>query len=58
MKLTRIRLMGRYRLVDGREVNIHKGVQVGRGCDVYFFLYRNSRTLISAQEFSQAKEVA
>ena len=37
MKLTRIKLWGRFRLEDGREVNIHRGSRVGRGTDVYFY---------------------
>ena len=44
MKLTRIKPWGRFRLEDGREVNIHRGSRVGRGTDVYFYLiHRGSR---------------
>lgn len=51
MKLQNIRLMGRYRhRVTKQEVNIHKGQQVGRGTDVYFYLRQGKRVLIGASE--------
>jgi hypothetical protein len=57
MKLTRIKPWGRFRLEDGREVNIHRGSRVGRGTDVYFYLNRMKRVLVSDLELSKATEI-
>ena len=57
MKLTRIKRWGRFRLEDGREVNVHRGSRVGRGTDVYFYLHRMNRVLISDLELSTATEI-
>lgn len=46
MRLRRVYLYGRYRLPDGKEVNVHKGVNE-RGHDVVFYLYRGKRVLLS-----------
>ena len=51
MKLTNLRKVGRFRNKDtGKEVNIHKGRVVGRSCDVYYYLYRNSRIYVAIAE--------
>jgi hypothetical protein len=57
MTLTRIRILGRFRLTDGREVNVHKGIRKERGTDVYFFLYRQQRQLLSPSEVSAATRI-
>jgi len=37
MKLTKIINWGRFRMADGREVNVKRGRRLGRGTDVYFY---------------------
>jgi hypothetical protein len=58
MKLCRIRLIGRFVLADGKEVNVHKGVRRDRGTDVYFYLYRQARQLLSCADVSAARRVS
>ena len=57
MKLTNIKNWGRYRLPDGREVNVKRGRRLSRGVDVYFYLNRMSRVFISSDELSKSKEI-
>lgn len=57
MKLTNIINYGRFRLADGREVNVKRGRRVGRGTDVYFYLARMQRVLLSDAEVSSATEI-
>ena len=51
MRLTNCRLLGRYTRPDGNAVNVHKGVRVGRGTDILYYLHRNKRKVISEAEF-------
>lgn len=47
MKLTRLRLIGRYTNPEtGRPVNVYKGTRASRGDDWYFYLYRGKRHFI------------
>lgn len=56
MKLTNIRNLGRYKNIEtGKCYNFKKGTRVGRGTDVIFYLYRNSRQVISENEFYSIK---
>lgn len=56
MKLTNIRNLGRYKNTEtGKYYNIKKGTRVGRGTDVIFYLYRNSRQIIPENEFYSKK---
>lgn len=52
MKLTNTRLLGRYKKKpDSTPVNVYKGRRAERGTDVYYYLFRQSRVLISDTEF-------
>lgn len=52
MKLTNIRFLGRYtNTTTGKTVNIHKGRQVGRACDVLFYYSQFKRVYVSDAEF-------
>lgn len=57
MRLTRCYFYGRYQLPDGRVVNIHKGILVGRGYDVFFYIYRQRRVVVSASDISSKNEI-
>jgi hypothetical protein len=57
MKLTNIINWGRFRLADGREVNVKRGRRLGRGTDVYFYLSRMQRVFLSDAEVSSATEI-
>jgi hypothetical protein len=52
LRLRETRILGRYKnAVTGKEYNIQKGTRVGRGTDVYYYLYRGKRQFISAEEY-------
>lgn len=52
MKINNIRPLGRFKNnLTGQIYNVKKGNKVGYGTDIYFYLYRNSRIIIPAQEF-------
>ena len=57
MKLTNIINWGRFRMADGREVNVKRGRRLGRGTDVYFYLNSMQRVLLSDAEVSSATEI-
>ena len=57
MKLRNTRIIGRFILPNGKEVNVHKGTHRDRGTDVYFYLYRNSRQFLSSAEVSASQKV-
>jgi hypothetical protein len=57
MKLTKIINWGRFRMADGREVNVKRGRRLGRGTDVYFYLNSMQRVLLSDAEVSSATEI-
>lgn len=57
MKLKNIRHIGRYKLENGKEVNVKKGRKKGYGVDVLFYLYRNKRMLIDCKEFENAIKI-
>jgi hypothetical protein len=57
MKLTNIINWGRFRMADGREVNVKRGRRLGRGTDVYFYLSSMQRVLLSDAEVSSATEI-
>lgn len=48
MKLSHIRPVGRFHnATTGQTVNIKKGNRVGRGTDVYFYLHRHTRIVVT-----------
>lgn len=51
-KPTNIRAVARFRMPDGREVNVKKGCKAGRNCDIYFYLNRGTRIYVSASDLS------
>lgn len=57
MKLRNLRRRGRFKLPDGREVNIHVGQRVGRSESVYFYLYRQSRVYVDQATYFKLEKV-
>ena len=57
MILTNNRLIGRYKnRVTNKIVNIHKGRNMQRGTDHYYYLYRGGKIMISDKDFFELYE--
>ena len=58
MRLTNCTFQGRFKLENGKKVNVYKGRKIGYNYDVLYYLYRGKRNIISDFEFSKAVEVS
>lgn len=57
IRLQNLRKMGRFKLADGREVNIHSGTKPRRSEKLYFYLYRGSRVFVPTVDYFKLEKV-
>lgn len=60
MKLRNIQHLGRFEDTQtGKQVNVKVGTLFDRGTDIYFYLYKGSRKVISTKDFFERyKQIA